>query len=421
MEYTNAVEVLTPKKSWLHQKISLSRDFQQLAFETVNELVIKQVRGKCVTLVDGTELTEFVSCSYLGLDQDPRLISALSRNADTLGITFSAARTRMLTKSFIELDALLSQIFCNAHPVVFSTLHLAHLGVIPMLGSGELPSFPMKKQGPVFILDKTVHSSIQINRALMQQFGETLMLDIQDSEALDTLLKQCASSEKTPIIISDSIGSMGGVAPIKHLMAQAELYQGYVYLDDAHGTSIHGENGAGYVLKTLGHVFHPRLILASTFAKAFGSVCSAVLFPTQKDAEMIKRFSPTYMFGGPPILSAIEVAIASSHIHLSPEISILQKKLWDNVAYFDALAIQNIVSQEKSTPIRYVLIGSELKTIAISRQLQDLGFALTTAMHPVVKKDHGLLRITISATHTREQLAALAQALQTVLSTKICN
>lgn len=275
-------------QNWQKERIIQSRAYQLKAYDEVNELVFKERNGKLVTLIDGTQLVEFVSCSYLGLDTDPRIISAVNKNIKKFGITFAAARTRIKAESFDVLDNMLNEVFCNAHSTVFSSLHLAHLGFFPLLGSGELPSFPAGENGFLFILDKTVHSSIQINRAMLEQFGSVSLVDFHKINHVKEKAKLARSEKKAPVFIADSIGSMGGIAPIKSLFHIAEEYDGYIYLDDAHGTSVFGKNGCGCVLEELEYSFHPRLILTASLAKAFGTAGGGVLvLPTKDDAILV--------------------------------------------------------------------------------------------------------------------------------------
>lgn len=411
---SNHDKTLNSSKNWLKQKILASKKYQNQAFEQINELVFKERNGREITLLNDTKLVEFVSCSYLGLDLDSRVISASTNNLQKCGVTFPAARTRIKAHSFVVLENLLNEIFCQGHSVIFSSLHLAHLGFIPLLGTGEMPSFPIKSDGISFIVDKTVHSSIQINRALMEQFGEVVLIDFQEEALLLASFQKAHKKNKTPIAIADSIGSMGGVASVKSLLHMAEKYQGYIYLDDAHGTSIFGKHGCGYVLDQLDNQCHSRLILTSSLAKAFGAIAGIIVLPTKEDADMVKRFCPTYVFSGPPAIAIIDAAIASANIHLTPEIQVLQKSLWENVAYFDSLMSEHVVNTSMTSPIRGILVGDEFKAIQFSTELKRRGFILTTAMYPVVAKGKSVLRIALSATHSRQQITSLCYTIKAV-------
>ncbi len=306
----------------------------------------------------------------MGLDQDKRLIKHSNDHLEELGIAFSAARTRMQPAICVELEFLLKKIYCDAYPVVFPTIHMAHLGLFPVLGSGQMPNFPVFGKGFTFLIDKTAHSSIQINRGLLEQFGRVVIVDCKDQQHLEDACKKIQQDAYTAVIIADGIGSMGGVVPIKFLLELAERYNGYVYLDDAHGTSIHGNQGAGYALKCLDYEFPSRLMLVNSLAKGFGVLGGVLLFKQKEDADFIKRFAPTYAFSGPLSLAIVNAAVASAKIHLSEEIHHLQAALWDNVNYFDSLLTKNSVKADSSVPFRGILVGDELKAIEHTKTLK---------------------------------------------------
>ena len=94
--------------------------------------------------------------------------------------------------------------------------------MIPLLGSGELPSFPIAPKGLRFILDNTAHASLQILRGLMGQFGVVLREDFQSLERLRIICEIVHEEGRIPLLIADSVGSMGGLAPVGEMMQLAE-------------------------------------------------------------------------------------------------------------------------------------------------------------------------------------------------------
>ena len=127
--------------NWMQKKIADSERYQQEAFSSINELIVtKRNAQRHITLDDGRTLVDFMSCSYLGLDMDKRIIKAASNNLEQCGFTLPCARTRARIKSFTILEDLLNQIFCNGYSTTFSSVHLCHLALLPLIGSGkEIP------------------------------------------------------------------------------------------------------------------------------------------------------------------------------------------------------------------------------------------------------------------------------------------
>jgi 7-keto-8-aminopelargonate synthetase-like enzyme len=400
--------------NWQKKKIQKSKQHQLKAFDSINDLIVRERHGKTVTLVDGTVLKEFMSCSYLGLDQDPRIVAAAISNIGRCGVNFAIARTRMRVESFVVLENLLNQIF-NGFCVSFTSLHLTHLGMIPLIASGEMPSYPLKNNRVLFIVDRVAHASLQINRGLMQQFGKIVMVDFKNIDAIEQQYKLAYLNQRTPISFLDGIGSMGGLAPIKALFELTEKYDGYAYIDDAHGISVYGEKGSGYVLKKLGF-FHPRLMLGVSLSKGFGANGAAIVVPTLQDQEMIRRYCIPYLFSNPLPLAIVDSAIAAANIHLSDEIYFLQNQLQKYITYFDILMKgstleKQIINYGTSSPVRGILIGNELSAIETTIKLRECGIGLTAAMYPTVAKGKSMLRITISADHSLDDISLLCRSL----------
>ncbi|MDE5015008.1 aminotransferase class I/II-fold pyridoxal phosphate-dependent enzyme, partial [Francisella tularensis subsp. holarctica] len=73
-----------------------------------------------------------------------------------------------------------------------------------------------------------------------------------------------------PSLMMDSVGSLGKIYPVKEIVDLVNTYKGYVYFDDAHGMSIIGKNGSGYVLKERVYRLNDRVFIATSLTKAFG-------------------------------------------------------------------------------------------------------------------------------------------------------
>ncbi len=404
--------------NWQKKKILASKGYQSEAFKKINNLIIKAREKRHIFLSDGTALTEFMSCSYLGLDQDRRVISS-SANIDQYGVNFSVSRTRMRVETSLILEKLLNQIF-SGHCVTFTSLHLVHLGMLPLLASGEMPSYPIKNKGPLFVLEKTAHASMQINQGLMQQFGEVSRIDFNYISQLEEQLQLAQTTKRTPIIIADGVGSMGGKISVQSIFKLADKYKAYVYLDDAHGVSVYGKYGCGYVLNELGY-FHPRLILTVSLSKAFGAHGAAIVLPTIDDENITREFAIPYVFSHPLPTTIINSAIAAARIHLTDEIYTLQNCLQNNINHFDKLLEHSpikakIINYQTTSPIRGIFIGDENQAIELTDKLRrQYQLAVTAAMYPTAAKGKALLRITLGADHQLCDIESLASRLNQLI------
>ncbi|AUR51872.1 aminotransferase class I/II-fold pyridoxal phosphate-dependent enzyme [Aquella oligotrophica] len=393
--------------TWQQTKIRNAEEYQNKIFDSLNNQSYVSKKDKRITLTNGDEYTEFISCSYLGLDQDVRILTAASRNLERAGFSFSSARTRMKYSGLDELENLLNQVFM-ASTVCFSTVHLVHLGLIPLLGSGEIPGFKIRS-APHFILDKYVHASIQINRGLMTQFGNVSLVDFNEVDSLLKIIKSTSSEGNTPILICDSVGSMGSTANIKLLVELIKQYDGYLYLDDAHGMSTFGTHGNGYAMMVLEDVLDDRIILTTSLSKAFGTYGGLAIVKNPKAAEFIKKFCSTYIFSGSLATPLIEASIVSAKIHLSEEIYQLQDAVSDNLLLFDTIISPNIriINRNSAVSIRGWYIGGEFEAITAGEYLKEHGILATVATYPSTPKHQSLIRFGICSNHTEAEIIKL--------------
>ncbi len=372
--------------------------------EHINERVVAKRDSKVITLDDGRKMVEFVSCSYLGLETHPALKKAVIDAIERFGVQVSVARTRVKVDLFPQLEARLNQIMHGAHTLTFNAVTPCHIAVLPLLASGTLPHFTFSKK-PYFIMEKTAHATLQINRGLLQQFGDVVRIDFQDTARIEEAFRYAASQGLTPISVSDSVGSMGGVAPVAQIVRLAHQYDGYAYIDDAHGTSIYGDYGSGYVMACLGHRLDERIIIAGSLSKAFGSHGGFIACHAAETINFIKTYGTTYAFGGPPSLPGIAACVAAADLHLDGTVAARQEKLQNVIRYFDEVfGKTEIVNRGTTMPIRGILIGNEDLAITMCKKLHDRGFATTVAMYPTVEEGHAILRCALSALHESGQI-----------------
>lgn len=395
-------------KNWLSDRINLSKPHQEQIWNMgINDLTISyRKNGREIVCSTGREYIDFMSCSYLGLERHPALVKAIKASVDKFGVQYAVARTRAKCDIFDELETKLNTIFLDSHTVIFNSVGAAHLAVLPILGSGELPGYAMSSKGVQWIVDKTTHASVQMLRGILEQFGSYDRMSFADHDKLYTALATCRINGKTPVLISDSLGSMGGSHDVRKLTQLAAEFEGYYYVDDAHGTSIIGENGCGYTLHQNGK-FSENLILLSSLSKAFGSHGGSASFSNPEAAFFIKKYALNYIFSGPPSLPGIAACVASADIHLSGEITDLQTKLKDNIHFFDN-AVRNVEVKDKTSPIRTIHVGSENEAVITSGILRRQGFLATAAMYPTVPKCESIIRVALSAAHTKDDIARFA-------------
>lgn len=229
------------------------------------------------------EVINFGSCSYLGLEFDYRLKQGAKDAIDCYGTQFSSSRTYISNRYYDELEDLLGKLF-DAHAVVTPTTTLGHIGAIPLfIGSND-----------AVILDHQVHHSVQTAVNLIKSKGvHTELLRHNRMDLLEERINALHQKYNKVWYLADGIYSMfGDAAPVEEIHQLLDKYPAFhFYVDDAHGMSCFGKNGKGFVLGK--KPIHEKMIVATSFAKAFATGGGVILFPKQ---EMARRFRTC---GGP--------------------------------------------------------------------------------------------------------------------------
>ena len=185
----------------------------------------------------------------------------------------------------------------------------------------------------------------------------------------------------------------------------------YAYFDDAHGFGWRGTNGRGWVLDAV--PWHPRLVVAVSLAKSFGSGGAALAFPDRAMAERVQMSGGTLVFSGPLHPAQLGAAIASADIHLSPELEERQAVLHQqiNLMREGLLAAGLPVVNTDPTPLWFVRIGGSEQGMELGRRMMDDGFYLNFAAFPAVPVGQAGLRLTHTVYHTADQIEAMIESL----------
>ncbi|WP_433871549.1 aminotransferase class I/II-fold pyridoxal phosphate-dependent enzyme [Saccharopolyspora sp. CA-218241] len=365
--------------------------------------------GKAVRLTDGRECVEFVSCSYLGLEDHPRLVQAVRTALDKYGTHFSSSRNSVQPAELDELEELLGEIYPGMSTVVFNSVSSVHLGVLPLLASGILPSYPVSGNGPLFVVDRTAHASMQAIRGVLEQIGPVVRFRSEDPDTLTTALAR--ADGRTPIVLVDGIGSMGGLIDVAALRDAAAEHGGYVYIDDAHGISISGRHGAGYAYGALGDRLTPNTLLVGSLSKAFGGSGGFIAAHSAADAAVLRREANPMVFGHSNMITHVALNAESARMHLDGTVATLQEQLWANVELFDEHNSRNLVNAGVRSPVRGLAMETEEAAFDSAVRLHEAGILCFPVFYPVVARGTGLLRFALSANHTPAQIESIAHHL----------
>jgi 7-keto-8-aminopelargonate synthetase-like enzyme len=363
----------------------------------------EDLEGEAIT-VDGHRMLNFGSCSYLGLNTDPRLKRGAIRAVERFGPVFSSSTAYASVDLYADLKKRLERIF-EAHVVIPATTTLGHLAALPVL---------INPDDAVFV-DVNAHASIHLTTDVLRGRGNTVVeLPHNDVEVLETAIQQAEGDGTCGIwYLADSIYSMyGDTAPVQAISELLDRYPSlHVYFDDAHGFGWSGLHGRGSVLDRM--PFHSRMVLAVGLGKAFGSGGAALAFADPDFARRVLHTGGPLTFSGPIHNAQLGAAVASADIHLSPEHAELQSRLHEQIAFAgDILARHRLpVMGFEPTPIWFVRVGRNDQVMDMTRRLMDDGFFINPSAYPAVPRGYGGIRFTHTLHQTQDQIESLVEAI----------
>ncbi len=347
--------------------------------------------------VDGCRYLNFCSNDYLGFANHTSLKTTVKTTVDKSGVGGGASHLicghhqqhHLLEEEFAALTQ-------RDSALLFSTGFMANVGIVTALCG---------KDDAVF-QDKWNHASL-IDGALMSgaKFKRYIHNDMQ---SLERQLQ--ASDARRKLICVDGVFSMDGdKANLVEMARLARQYDALLMVDDAHGFGCLGENGLG-LCEELGLSQEDVPLLMCTLGKGLGSFGALVAGPKVL-IETLVQFARPYIYttSMPP---AIAAATRTSLALLSEE-SWRRKQLHDNIKQFQQgvnhLGLDLMPSE---TPIQPIIIGDDALAIQCQAFLKEQGIWLSAIRPPTVPKGTARLRVTLTATHSVEQIQTLLSGLK---------
>jgi 7-keto-8-aminopelargonate synthetase-like enzyme/predicted N-acyltransferase len=362
------------------------------------------LNGREVT-INGRQVVNFGSCSYLGLEVDPRLKHGAIDAALRYGTQYSSSRLFSACNLYEELEDQFYKIFNNNPAVLAATTTLSHLGALPVLVS----------EGDLVILDHQVHGSVQLAVQVLKARGTRVeMVKHNRIDLLEDLIKQNPNKYNKIWYMADGLYSMyGDYAPLKDIEYLLNKYPTlHFYVDDAHGMSWTGKHGNGYVLSQM--EMHPKMVLTTSLAKGFGTGGGVTVL---SDKEMMRRIitcGSSYTYSGPVQPPMLGASIASAKIHLSNEINALQEKLAAKIEL-----TRNIIDKYElplvlpsSSPIFYIGLGLPRVGYNMVRRLLGEGFYTNIGIFPGVPVKCCGLRLAVTNGQTDSDIESVLDAFQ---------
>jgi 8-amino-7-oxononanoate synthase len=340
-------------------------------------------------IINGKKVLMFGSNSYLGLTNHPKVKEAAKAAIDKYGTGCAGSRFLNGTLDIhIKLEQKLAQLVNKEGALCYSTGFQVNLGVVCFL-SGRPDNL---------LLDELDHASIIEGSRL--SFSKVLKFAHNDMDALEAKLKLC-HKDRIKLIVVDGIFSMeGDIIKLPEVVNLAEKYDAAIMVDDAHSLGVLGKKGSG----TASHfgLTNKVDLIMGTFSKSFASL-GGFIAADKEVINFIKHNSRSLIFSASMTPASAATVLASIDImEREPE---RIKHLWDITAFaLDGFKSAGFDTGKSETPIIPLFIRDDIKALVLTQMLLEDGIFVNPVVSPAVQKEDCLIRYSLMATHTKEQV-----------------
>jgi 8-amino-7-oxononanoate synthase len=338
--------------------------------------------------------------NYLGLTFDPASIEASAAAVREWGTGTTGSRFANGTfTGHAALEAALAKFYGRKHAMVFTTGYQANLGSISgLVGRGDH-----------LILDADSHASIY--DAAKLSGAEVIRFRHNDPEDLYKRLRRLGDAPGERLIVVEGIYSMiGDVAPLKEFVDVKREMGGYLLVDEAHSMGVLGEKGRG--LAEAAGVEDGVDFIVGTFSKSLGSV-GGFLVSDEENFDLLRIVSRPYMFTAslPP---AVIASTLSALTRLEEDASLRTRLSANADRLYEGLRDMGYSVGPHASPITAVEMPDQATAVGMWNALLQNGVYLNLAIPPATPENKSLLRSSVSAAHTPEQIDAVLNVFETL-------
>ena len=341
----------------------------------------------------------FGSNCYTGLVNDPRIKEAAIEAIRKYGTGCAGSPFLNGTLDLHKkLEARIAEYIGKEDVMIYSTGFGVNLGVVSCLTGRE----------DYILWDEQDHASIIEGRRL--SFSQSLKYKHNDMASLEKQLQRC-EPDKVKLIVTDGVFSMeGDVANVPEIVRLAKKYNASVMVDEAHSIGVFGNGGRG-ICNHFGCTDDVDLVMG-TFSKSFSSLGGFIA--TDKEiTNFLRHHSRSYIFTAS--ITPASTAAALKAIDIMIEEPERQENLWKLTNYaLEGFRSMGFEIGNTSTPIIPLYIRDNFKTFAITSDLLKEGIFVNPVVSPAVAPQDTLIRFSLMATHTMDQVTTALEKIQKV-------
>lgn len=360
-----------------------------------NERPISSSQSVSITTA-GKSVLNFCANNYLGLSDDPSIISAAKKGLEDFGFGMSSVRFICGTQTqHKELEKQLSNLLRTEATILFPSCFDANGGVFEVL----------LNESDAVISDELNHASIIDGIRLCK--AERFRYRNRDLNDLEVQLQKTMGHRRR-LIVTDGVFSMdGSVAPLPEICDLAEKYQALVMVDDSHAVGFLGASGAG--TPELMEVSDRIDILTGTLGKALGGASGGYVSSRKEIVELLRQRARPYLFSNSVPPSVVAGSLQALAIVRSQQDR--RTRLTTNAQLFRTLMTEaGFTLLPGHHPIIPVMFKSEREAVDMAAAMLELGIFVVAFSYPVVPMGKARIRVQISSSHTESEIKECVEA-----------
>jgi 8-amino-7-oxononanoate synthase len=363
-------------------------------------VVMEQVLSPTQAIIKGKPTILMGTYNYMGMTFESEVIEAGRQALLDYGTGTTGSRVLNGTYgSHKRLEAALCDFYNSAHAMVFSTGYQANLGLCATLTA----------KGDYIIIDADSHASIYDGCAMGT--ADVVRFRHNSPDDLAKRLKRLPAEAGKLVVLEGVYSMLGDVAPLRELVAAAKEGGAMVLVDEAHAMGFFGAHGRG-VVEEVGVEADVDFIVG-TFSKSVGTI-GGYAVSNHPNFDVLRLACRPYVFTAslPPSV----VATATKALELIKRDQSKRRQLWDNTRRLHGGLQQagfELATPSPESAIIAVLMPDQETLVRMWSALLDLGVYVNLARPPATPAGMNLLRCSVCAAHTAEQISHILESFKT--------
>lgn len=365
----------------------------------VTERLLSPTEG----IIEGRRTILAGTNNYLGLTFDPDCIAAGKAALEQFGT--GTTGSRMANGSFAAHQALeeeMAEFYGQAYGMVFTTGYAANLGMlVALLGSDD-----------AVLLDADAHASLydgcRMSGAQIFRFRHN------DPDSLESRLRRLGEQAKRALIVVEGLYSVfGDIAPLREICALKRRYGAMLLVDEAHSLGVYGDTGRG-VAQALG-VEDDVDFTVGTFSKSLGAT-GGYCVSNHPELRLVRYTSRPFIFtasASPSVIATTRAALKA--LRARPQ---LREQLWKNARRLHQAFVELGLQLGCAVPSPVLAVRFKERDVAFAcwHRLIEAGVYTNLMMPPASPDGSSLLRVSVSAAHSEEQVEQIIAAFASVVA-----